>query len=413
MAHSAMTVSRDEFAGLVTQFLRAHGEARGITHDAARNRLLVGARGEDTSFVFLGHAFKEYGEAPPGELQRVLARRFWSSVRRTTEPTRDEVWSRVLPRVRDLAWFSAVRRQMELDLGGDEKAIEQMMLPYKPLNAELAVHLVIELPTSVMELGPEALKSSGLKFDELFARAVEKLKGRSTLTWESPQPGVFVSPYHDALDATRMLLTEQVAALKVQGKPVAISPTHDLLFITGDEDEAGLVAVAGWGEEALLEPRPHCAVAFRLEDGSWKPWLPPHTSPAWPKLKLLQLQTLASAYARQKEVLDALLSANGHALVVVGMCAFKVPTGEIFTACVWQSGVEALIPQTDRIDFVKVPPSGDVDSAEVWSTSFEVARQTVGALMEPSGDVPPRWRVKGFPEQATLEAMAEKAPLPE
>ena len=42
----------------------------------------------------------------------------------------------------------------------------------------------------------------------------------------------------------------------------------------------------------------------------------------------------------------------------------------------------------------------------MWSTSFDIARKTLGDLMQPIGDLPERWRVKGFPSDAQLEQMA-------
>ncbi len=407
-----MSLSREEFAHIALEYFRECGEARPLTWDSARHRLVVGGPGDPVSYATLSWAQAEYEEAPPGEQSRVLARRFWSSVRRAQAPRRELMLAQVFPRVRDLAWFSAVRRQMELELGGDEDAIAAVTLPHRALNDELAVHLVFELPTSVMELGADRLAAWGVAFDELYARALENLKGRSTLPFEEPQPGVFLSPYRDALDATRLLLTAQFEALEVKGRPVALAPTHDILMVAGDEDQDGLAAIADWAEQALLEPRAHSAVAFRLEAGAWRPFLPPRAHPAWPKFKVLQLQTLASAYTRQKEVLDELLESNGHELFVAGLRAFRAPTGDIFTAAAWTAGVEALLPQTDRLDFVKLPPDGNADAAQIWSTTFDVARRVVGHLMEPTGDVPERWKVKAFPALEELERMAKEGPLP-
>src|SRR5689334_17582746 len=166
-----MTLSRDDFARIATECFRQGGEARPIHYDAARHRLVVGDATSPWSFVKLSAAQSESEAAPPGERERVLARRFWSSIRRPHAPVRDAVLSNVLPRVRDLAWFSAVRRQVELELGGDQGAIEEALLPHQVINDELAVHLVFELPTSVMELGGDRLKAWGIAFDELYTKA--------------------------------------------------------------------------------------------------------------------------------------------------------------------------------------------------------------------------------------------------
>ncbi|MEW6429970.1 MAG: hypothetical protein AB1730_00570 [Myxococcota bacterium] len=406
-----MSLEAPDFAQVAVEYIKSQGERRPVTVDAARDRLVLGEPPGPVSFLFLGHARREYDAAPAGEQERVLARRFWSSIDAPASGDPGRVLRGVFPRVRDRAWFSALRRQAELELGADEGAIDEVMLPHRVLNDDLAVHLAWELPTSMMELGPDRLDAWGVSFEAAFSQAKANLKARSTRAFDMPAPGLYVSPYHDGLDATRMVLPELFEGLEVKGLPVVLAPTHDILFVTGDEDEKGLTQVAAWAEEALLEPRAHSAVAFRLEEGAWKSWMPEKRHPAWGKLKLLALQTLASAYARQKEVLEALLEANGHELFVGTMRAFRGPSGDIFTASAWTEGVEALLPRTDRIDFVRLGPTGGATGGQVWSTTFEVALETVGDLMEPSGDWPERYRVRGFPTLQQLEAMAQAGKL--
>jgi hypothetical protein len=111
-----MTMSRDDFARLASDYLREQGESRPVRYDDARDRLVVGD-GDWISFIGLHHALSEYDAASPAEKPRVLARRFWSSIRRDGPVSEVDVIRSVLPRVRDRAWFSAVRRQAELELG--------------------------------------------------------------------------------------------------------------------------------------------------------------------------------------------------------------------------------------------------------------------------------------------------------
>jgi hypothetical protein len=107
----------------------------------------------------------------------------------------------------------------------------------------------------------------------------------------------------------------------------------------------------------------------------------------------------------------ALLESNGHEILVATLRAFRSPGGDVFTACAWQDGLEALLPQTDRIDFVRPGEGTSPQAAKVWSTSFDVARRTLPELMQPIGDLPERWRVKGFPTDAQLEQMALEGKL--
>ncbi len=400
-----MSVSRDEFARLVEEQLRSYGEARPVTHDAPRDRLVVGEPPGPMHFVSLGNAYQDYLSAPEGLRRRVLSGRVWSVPPRPSSFEQERLFRHVLPRVRDRAWFSALRRQAELELGADEKAIEELMLPFKELNSQLAAHLAFELPTSVMEIGRERLTSWSADFEKLYRRALDNLRERTPRDFLNPEPGVFVSPYHDGLDASRMLLVERIEALPVKGTPVAMAPTHDVLLVTGDQDDEGLGVVAAWAEEAINEPRVNSALCFRLEKGAWTPWLPPRPHPAWQKLKLLQLQTLASIVARQKEVLEALLEANGHPIAVPSFRAFRTLSGDIVTSAAWTEGQEALLPEADRVEFLRLSPDGNPKNAKGWSVKWDVAKKTMGEQMQPTGDVPERYRVNSFPEEGALLAM--------
>ena len=392
-------------------YLQGEGERRTISFDARRNQLVVGSPPDPVSFIYLGHAEAESQQLRPADRLRALSRRLWANVRKNV--TGREIDSFILPRLRDRAWFSAVRRQAELELGADPEAIEEVMLPHQVLNDEFAVHLAFELPTSVTEIGHDRLDAWGRPFEALLPKALENLRARSTEAFERAQPGLYISPYRDTFDASRLVLPDLFTSLELNGAPVVLAPTHDIVFVTGDADAGGLLQAATWAEEALMEPRAFTATAFRFEGDSWQPWMPPRKHRAWSKLKMLRLQTVASAYARQKEVLDALLEANGHEISVVPLRAFRTPQGEVFTASAWVENLEALLPETDRVDFVKSSAGGANEKSQVWSTTFEVARRTLGSLMEPTGDRPERFRVKGFPTLSQLEQMAEEGHLPE
>lgn len=406
-----MSESLADFAKRVVEFFAAQGEVRPVAFDSAQGRLLVGSAPGPISFVSLGHAYDEYCEASGGERQSVLLRRFWSSIEARHVPHGERFSRHVLPRVRDRAWFSAVRRQAELELGGDTGAVDEVMLPFKELNDELGVHLAYELPTSVMELGPDRLVAWGKGFDEVLVCAVDNLAARSHRPLELVAPGVYASSYQDGLDASRMLLRGLFDDLPLKGAPIALAPTQDTLLVTGEDDQEGLEQMAVLAEEAIMRPRAHTAVAFRLEDDRWVPFMPPRDNPVWSRFRLLALQTLASAYARQKDILESLLRGTTRAAEVVGLRAFRDPAGEVLTACTWLQGAHALLPRTDRIDFAESSGLDTPQGPKVWSTSFEVALATVGDFMQPTGDIPERYLVHRFPSEQQLQAMVRAGNL--
>jgi hypothetical protein len=408
-----MRVSREEFAQAVTEQLRALGETRSIRFDEGRERLVVGAGDELTHFVFLQHGYRECSVAPQGLAGRSVLARIWAIPLGAPDAgqSRGRLLSRVVPRIRDRAWFSAIRRQAELELGSDETSIEELMLPFQPLNQELAMHLATELPTSLSEISNDRLDAWGLTFEELYEHAVRNLRERSQRAFDESEAGLFVSPYRDSLDASRMVLTDLIEALPVKGRPVVIAPTHDALLVAGDEDPIALQQLAAKAEEALAGPRVNSAITFRLEAGVWVPWLPERGNPAWGRLRILQLQSTAAMYARQREVLSALLRANEHDIVVMPLRVLRTAQGDIVTTTVWTDGQDALLPKTDRLEFVRLPPDGNPLRAETWSTRWDVAQRLVGHLMQSTGDIPERFRVSEFPEDQVLDQLEEQGQL--
>jgi hypothetical protein len=406
--------SRHDFATRAMDYLSQAGELRPMAFDESRFRLVIGDGNAPTSFAYLGHAFREAAEHPEKthETLRVLKRRLWSTAQ-SGPSTGKPAFGSVVPRLKDRAWFSAMRRQAELELGDDEETINEFMLPARVVNAELSAHLAYELPTSVMEIGADRLEAWQRSFDDLFSTALTNLAGRSSSGFECSAPGLYISNQQDGLDASRMLLTDEIAKLPLKGAPVAVAPSHDLLFITGAEDLVSLKQVAELAEESQATTRAYISFCFRLEvsSGQWQPFLPPKTTPAWAKFRLMQLQGFASACARQKEVLDALMESKGVNVQVGTVRAFRIASGDMFTSCAWTDGVEALLPKTDRIDFVRVSPDKNGKKTKVWSTSFDAALQELPELMKPTDDIPTRFHVAGFPTEAQLDALAAAHPM--
>jgi len=69
----------------------------------------------------------------------------------------------------------------------------------------------------------------------------------------------------------------------------------------------------------------------------------------------------------------------------------KMQTGELISHCVWSAGVDTLLPETDRVGFVR---GQEVVAFGRW----EKVREVVGHLMEPADMYPPRWHVTEFSE---------------
>ena len=269
-----------EIAKIVTNHLRTLGEVRPMRFDAKTSFLVVGEAPEPIHHIHLGAIQKEYQDSRGVMRHRALSRRLWSSSEPRSPPDSERLLNSLLPKLQHASWYDAQRQQLEQEYGPEAARHGIGTLAAFELNDELSSHLTIVLPTYVFSLPDEVLSSWGFPVDELFQRAFANLKNMGGLPFDNPEPGVYVSPYHDGYDATRLHFGEEIAALKLQGKPVAIAPTHDLLFVTGDEDTKGLTTITAWALEAMSEPQMNIGLAFRLEEGTWRRWVPPRDHPA-------------------------------------------------------------------------------------------------------------------------------------
>jgi hypothetical protein len=81
----------------------------------------------------------------------------------------------------------------------------------------------------------------------------------------------------------------------------------------------------------------------------------------------------------------------------------------------WVDGItDALMPAgAEFVCFGRVGEDGGRDDRQAlrWA-SMEAVRGAAGELLEPTGHVPPRYRVRAFPNEAQLAAMGASGELP-
>ena len=187
----------------------------------------------------------------------------------------------------------------------------------------------------------------------------------------------------DSYDASRLTLIDRILGLEIAGKPVAMVPTREQLFVTGSEDELGLAMMAELAGQALGGPYTLSGVPLILEDREWTDWMPPRGHPVYARFKKMATQWIGSLYAEQKRLLESLHRREGIDLFVASFSGIEKEDGEIVSYCVWGEGVDALLPVTDKIVFMKHGHEGAVARGD-WSRVVAVA----GELMEPTDALP-------------------------
>jgi hypothetical protein len=162
--------------------------------------------------------------------------------------------------------------------------------------------------------------------------------------------------------------------------------------------------------EAENQPRFESGIVLALEDGQWRPFLPPESSEAYEILYRHRVASVWRDYDEQKRLLDELHEKRGIDVHVATYAAHEDrATQQLSTVAVWSERVEALLPRTDSVAFT----SGDPQDPEMLGVApWERVAEVAGELMEQTDHWPPRWRVTQFPTQEQLDAMElEEAPL--
>jgi hypothetical protein len=397
---------KDDLADAAIDHLRARGHKGEIKFDPMRFRLVIEGSKGMTHFFSLKHIFSEYADAEAEEKARVLQKHLWTLLDAGSAPV-DEVLKQVLPRLREPLYFEVLDRQLRAQTDEDDDR-DSMGVPFKPLNESLCAHLLFDLPTSVVDVNTGRLKAWGLDFDTALAKSLDNLRARFKDGLKEVATGLWASSYSEGHDAARLLLEELFQPLKPKGDLVAMAPASHLLLVADGAEESALGLMGDLAKEALTDVRALSGVAMKRVDGKWSPWLPDSKHPAYERLFFLALQTKANLYAQQKELLDAWHEFVGDNTSVARFSAFRTETGEIFTSTPWTEGSPALLPHSDRIDFVRNRDG----TPEVWAARWDVAHQVVPHLFEPTNEKPERWRVSGFPTQAELDQLVEKSGLP-
>ncbi len=402
----APSAPKAELAQAAIDHLRARGHTGEITFDEPRFRLLIGGEKGLTHFFALKHIFSDYHSAEAEERPRVLQRHLWTLLDAATAPV-EEVFKQVLPRLREPLYFEVLERQLKAQVEAEHER-EGLEVPYQALNDALCVHLLFDLPTSVVDVTGGRLKVWGMTFEQALARSLDNLRARFKEGLKEVATGLWASTFTESHDAARLLLPELLEPLKPKGELIAMAPASHLLLVADSAEESALGLMGDLAKEALADVRALSGVAFRRENGRWVSWLPEPTHPAHERLFFLALQARANLYAQQKELLDAWHEFVGDHTAVSRFSAFKTEEGEIFTSTPWTEGTPSLLPKADRIDFVRMKGG----TPEVWAAKWDVAQKVVSHLMEPTEEKPERWRVSGFPTQAELDQLVAQSGLP-
>ncbi len=393
-----MEKSQRKFAEKMLAEVRRAGWDGPLELDEEGFRLVSGP----SSYLNLHNAFVEYERAPRLRRGEVI-RRYATVANAPGFPdSAAEARPNLLLQVRDHAWFEQLVLQYPDLRDGRGPGVT-----CEPLNDLLAIEIVYDHPQSIASLAPDTLEGWEISPDEAFRVGRANLRDRTPGTLAPVAAGVFTSPWHDGYDAARLLLTELISRLDLEGDPVALIPQRDHLYVTGSDDDAGLGRIAAIAEPLLQEPRRVTGHAFVWRDGSWMSFAPEPGHPQHLAFRRLVYITEAQNYNEQKAVLDQQNQAAGRDVFVASVMVTERPdTAALISMSTWTLGVPTLLPRADTVVFVA--PGANAEN-RIVRVPWEEAVAVMGESMAPQGLFLERWLVETFPDAGQLAELEARS----
>lgn len=343
--------------------------------------------------------FKEVSSLPRSQRQAAVQRYFESVWQQGDQlpNTYEDALPKILPVVRTKT--EMVISGMRIESINEDKP-NPSRIAYKELTANLSVLLVIDLPRSMIQVTEKQLEKWGVTFEQALNDALNNLRKMTDESkWVQAGDGVWVGQWNDAYESSRLLLPDLIYRLGIS-EPVAMVPFRNTLFVTAAGNTQGIDQIAQFVVENYEGPRKHLSFeVLELKDKDW------HMADVQPQsLTKTRLLDRRGAYDQQKTLLDQRLKEQNEDVFVAPFNGLEKEDGSVFSYATWSKGVDSLLPKTDKIIFVDLE-----DESKRYLLAWDAVLENFGTLMEPTGDMPPRWRVTSYPDDEALKALAENA----
>lgn len=386
----------DEFGERLVRAIRKADPASEYRLESAAGRIVRIRDGKENGVVNLANIYQVQVSTP--RRQRHKHFRQCVKLALTTGRTPPTDFSEARGNIRPRLWARGGLEQIRLEQLYTESDRGGLDLPCQPIGEHLLACLVYDWPDSVQSINDENLREWGVTVYEALEAAMENLDD-STSTMGKIGESLYLFMASDSYDAARILLIDRIKALELDGAPVAMVPNRDKVLITGSNDDTGLQMMVELAAKWATEAYPLSGSPLILQDGEWVDWMPPMDSPGYRQFRELATRFLGTLYADQKRALEAAHQRGGVDIFVASLSGAERPGGGLVTYCIWGDGIDSLLPVADKVAFVR-DQQGMIALA-TWERVVEIA----GHLMELTDHYPPRYRVREFPDQASLDAI--------
>ena len=388
-------VSQREFAQIVLRAFAEKGVDNLEYHEA---EFALKVPGKDSA-VFLHNSYAEFSRARRKKKERpAIIAKLVASFTSIPEIPRSFAAAKpnLMPVLRDAAYYS-LSRLLTRKHKSDDLELEWQS---EKFAGGLILGLAYDTEHSITSLNQKQLIEWGIDAKEAFAAAKDNLWEKTDPSKMIGQDGVYIADWHDSYDSSRMMLTELIYRLQVEGDPVAFVPNRDAFWITGKDNLPGLRAVMKAGSEShfnlghSLSPD-----LYVLLDGRWELYIP-EDAELKAQWQSIRMQRSYLDYEQQKKLLDQIHEQTGEDYFVARFNILERDKTQ-WSVCVWTKDVDSSLPKTDSIGFVV-----DADNKDMFVVPWERAVEIAGSLMqEEPGLVPVRYRVREFPADAQVERL--------
>lgn len=290
---------------------------------------------------------------------------------------------------------------------------------WAPFVGDLVTAVGIDDKNGIASVLRANLDHLGVGLDAAFQRALDNFRKQAPRLvfveiGQGLPRGVFHSESASDYQSSMLLLPDRFPHLPEEsGDPIVSVPGRNSMWMTGSRNEAAISALLDIGEKSLNSVHHRCSTELlRLQTGTWTPFVPDSNEHLRNKYQALLKKQEAVNYGQQTALLNKLLQMRGED-IYVGQSNLLVNGDHTKSWTAWASHADSMLPRADFIVLVEqiVDPSsgratGSRGSIEVaWNEAFPFVHD----LMEEVADIyPPRYRVRRFPDGATLSQLERR-----
>ena len=242
-----------------------------------------------------------------------------------------EVSKRIYPTVRDRYYLEAVRTQQNAACA-EGKSPESFGLPHERLTDRLCVTLVVDHPTLVQLVTHADLERWGVDWQEARTLAQQNLEARPDEDPVEIKPGLYALGTGDGYDAARMLLDGTFRKLALEGAPIVLVPTKNLLLIADEANTGALDTAFALAESHIAGPHPISLLAWKRSWPNFEPLILDESHALYPAWRRNQTLEFLSLYEEQS---PSLQDQVGEEFFVAAFSANEEANGTLSSYCVW------------------------------------------------------------------------------